>query len=513
MKSNHADPGDLALSRAADIIEFCETLLAVPDGAHAGQPLRLLDFQKAFIRAVYDAEQPTRRAFLSMARKGGKTTLTAALLLAHLVGPEAKLNAQIVSGAMSRDQAAIVFGLAAKMVQLSPVLSKLVRIIPSGKRLIGLPLNTEYRALAADGRTAHGLSPVLVILDELGQVRGPHSDFVDSLVTAQGAHAEPLLLVISTQAATDAGLLSVWLDDAMRAKDPRTVVHLFTAPAGCELLDEDAWRAANPSLGDFRSLDDLREQALQAQRMPSMENAFRNLLLNQRVSTDAPFVSPDVWKANGAEPEPFDGPVFGGLDLSARNDLTALVLVGKVGEAWQVRPYFWTPQTGLADRARRDRSPYTEWARQGLLRTTPGASVDYAHVAAEIAELLADLDVQAIAFDRWRMDVMQGELDRLGVRLPLVPFGQGFKDMAPALDTLEAELLQGRIAHGMHPVLSLCAANATTTKDPAGNRKLDKMRSTGRIDGLVALAMAMGVAQTVPVPAPDPYRERGLLFL
>ena len=108
---------------------------------------------------------------------------------------------------------------------------------------------------------------------------------------------------------------------------------------------------------------------------------------------------------------------------------------------------------------------------------------------------------------------MQSELDRLGVRLPLVPFGQGFKDMAPALDTLEAELLQGRIAHGMHPVLSLCAANATTTKDPAGNRKLDKMRSTGRIDGLVALAMAMGVAQTVPAPAPDPYRERGLLFL
>ena len=148
------------MSRAADIIEFCETLLAVPDGAHAGQPLRLLDFQKAFIRAVYDAEQPTRRAFLSMARKGGKTTLTAALLLAHLVGPEAKLNAQIVSGAMSRDQAAIVFGLAAKMVQLSPVLSKLVRIIPSGKRLIGLPLNTEYRALAADGRTAHGTRPV-----------------------------------------------------------------------------------------------------------------------------------------------------------------------------------------------------------------------------------------------------------------------------------------------------------------------------------------------------------------
>ena len=491
------------MSRADDVIEFIEAVCIVPDGAGVGQPLRLADFQKEFIRAVYDNPQGTRRGFLSIARKNGKTALIAALLLAHLVGPEARQNAQLVSGAMSREQAALVFNLAAKMVQLSPVLSEIIRIVPSGKRLIGLPLNTEYRALAADGRTAHGLSPVLAILDEVGQVRGPQSDFVDAITTSQGAHADPLLLVISTQAASDADLLSIWLDDAKESADPRIVCHLYEAPDGCDVMDESGWKAANPALGLFRSLDDLQEQAKQAVRMPSMANMFRNLILNQRVATDSPFVSPDVWKACGADPEPFDGPVYGGLDLSARNDLTALVLAGEVGGVWQVRAYFWTPKQGLQDRASRDRVDYVQWAEAGLLRTTPGATVDYEYVAAEIAEIVADVDLEAIAFDRWRMDLLQKEFDRIGLSLPLVPFGQGFKDMSPALDTMEAELLNGRVAHGMHPVLTMCAANATTVRDPAGNRKLDKSRATGRIDGMVALAMAMGAASAATEDSAD----------
>lgn len=482
------------MSRADDVIEFIEAFCLVPDGAGVGYPLRLSEFQRRFIRDVYDNPAGTRRAFLSIARKNGKSALIAALLLAHLVGPEAVQNAQLVSGAMSRDQAALVFNLAAKMVQLSPVLSDVVRVIPSGKRLIGLPLNTEYKALAADGKTAHGLSPVLAILDEVGQVRGPQSDFVDAITTSQGAHSAPLLMVISTQSASDADLLSIWLDDAVQSRDPRIVCHLYAAADGCDLMDESGWKAANPALGEFRSLDDLREQMKQAVRMPSMGNSARNLLLNQRVSTDAPFVSPDVWKENAAEPEPFDGPVFGGLDLSSRNDLTAFVLVGKVKEVWQVRSYFWTPNQGLMDRVKRDRAPYDQYVRDGFLRATQGATVDYEVVAAEIAEIASGVDLRAIAFDRWRIDLLKKEFDRIGVDLPLVPFGQGFKDMSPAIDTLEAELLNGRVAHGFHPVLTLCAANASTVKDPAGNRKLDKSRATGRIDGMVALAMAIGAA-------------------
>lgn len=484
------------MTRSELVIQFIEKFCRVPEGALVGQPLRLAEFQKQFIRDTYDNPAGTRRAILSIARKNGKTGLIAGLLLAHLVGPEAKPNAQIVSGAMSRDQAALVFNLASKMVQQSPELAKRVRIVPSGKRLIGLPLNTEYRALAADGQTAHGLSPVLAILDEAGQVRGPRSDFIDAITTSQGAHENPLLIVISTQAATDADLLSLWIDDALTGADKKTVCHLHAAPKDCELVDTEAWAAANPAMGLFRSLEDVKEQAQQAQRLPSAEATFRWLVLNQRVSAVNPFISPDVWKACGADPEPFDGPVFGGLDLSARTDLTALVLVGQVEGVWHVRPYFWTPEQGIADRAKRDRVPYDMWAQQGHLRTTPGASVDYEHLATDMLEILDGLDIRAIAFDRWRMDVLKKELDRLGADLPLVPWGQGFQSMSPALDALEAELLNGRVAHGMHPVLTMCAANAVIERDPAGNRKLTKAKSTGRIDGLQALAMAMGAAST-----------------
>ncbi|ROR47974.1 terminase large subunit [Diaphorobacter sp. C33] len=482
------------MSRAARIIEFIERYCVTPEGAHVGQPLVLAEFQKQFLRDVYDNPAGTRRAILGCARKNGKSGLIAGLLLAHLVGPEAKQNSQIVSGAMSREQSALVFNLASKMVQQSPKLSSLVRIIPSGKRLIGLPLNVEFRALAADGKTAHGLSPVLAILDEVGQVRGPQSDFIDAITTSQGAHEAPLLIAISTQASGDADLFSTWIDDAQRSADPRIVCHLYAAPEGCDLMDEAAWKAANPALGLFRSLDDLREQMTQAQRMPSMEATARNLLLNQRISTVSPFISPSVWKSCAGPVLPFDGPVWCGLDLSARVDLSALVVVGQVDGVWQVQSHFWTPEQGLEERARRDRAPYDVWHRQGFLRTTPGATVDYSHVAADMLEILDGLDVRGIAFDRWRVAELQRELDRLGAELPLVEHGQGFASMAPALDALEAELLNGRVAHGGHPVLTMCAANAVIVKDPAGNRKLEKSRSTGRIDGLQALAMSMGVA-------------------
>lgn len=501
------------MTRAARIIDFIERYCVTPEGADVGKPLVLANFQKRFIRDVYDNPHGTRRALLSVSRKNGKSGLIAGLLLAHLIGPEAKLNAQLVSGAMSRDQAALVFNLAAKMIQQSPKLAKLVRVIPSGKRLIGLPLNTEFRALAAEGRTAHGLSPALAILDEVGQVRGPQSDFIDAITTSQGAHAEPLLIAISTQAASDADLFSTWLDDAKASSDPRIVCHLYAAPEGCDLLDREAWTAANPALGIFRSEDDLREQMVQAQRMPSMENTVRNLLLNQRVSTESPFVSPDVWKScsQGAK-LPLDGPVFAGLDLSARTDLTALVIVGKVDGVWHVRPHFWTPEQGLMDRSKRDRSPYDLWARQGHLHTTPGATVDYEHVAEDMLAILADMDVMGIAYDRWRIDLLRKELDKLGAELPLIEWGQGYKDMAPALDALEAELLNGRIAHGMHPVLSMCAANAVVTKDPTGARKLDKSRATGRIDGMQALAMAMGLAARTEEIS-DAYADGQFLFV
>jgi phage terminase large subunit-like protein len=492
------------LTRGERVIAFVERYCLIPEGAQVGKPIKLADFQRRFLLEVYDNPHGTRRAYLSVGRKNGKTALIACILLAHLVGPEAKLNSQIVSGALSRDQAALVFNLASKMISLSPELTKLVRIVPSGKRLIGLAMNTEYKALAAEGRTAHGLSPILAILDEIGQVRGPQNDFVDAITTSQGAHEAPLLLVISTQAPTDADLMSIWLDDAIRSADPTMVCHLYAAPDDCELLDREAWASANPALGLFRSEQDVEEQARQAERMPATENTFRVLTLNQRRNMVSAFVSPGIWKAGSGEPNALDGLVYGGLDLSATTDLTALVLTCRRGDVVSVHPFFWMPQDSVAEAAKRDRAPYDVWVKQGYLRTTPGKVIDYDFVARDIGQICAGLNVAKIGFDRWRMDRMKGAMERQGVDLPLQEFGQGYQSMSPALDALEADLLGERVRHGGHPVLAMCAANAVAVPDPAGNRKLDKSKATGRIDGMVALAMAEGVeamADKVEPPA------------
>jgi phage terminase large subunit-like protein len=304
-----------------------------------------------------------------------------------------------------------------------------------------------------------------------------------------------LLLGISTQAADDADLFSIWLDDALASKDPKIVCHLYATPKEAGLLDEAGWKTANPALGSFRSYDDLAEQAKQAVRMPSSENTFRNLCLNQRVSTVSPFVSKDVWLSCGGKVIEFgESQVYVGLDLSARTDLTAMIIVGKVLDVWQVQAHFWTPEEGLVDRSKRDRQPYDLWVRQGYMHTTPGRTVDYEYVAQDIATILDNLNVKSIGYDRWRIEVLRKEFDRIGVELPLIEFGQGFKDMSPAIDSVESELLNARVAHGNHPVLTMCAANSVIMKDPAGNRKLNKMKSTGRIDGMVAMTMAFGVA-------------------
>ena len=481
------------MTRGERVCAFIEKYLRVPEGAKVGQPIKLAEFQRKFILDVYDNPAGTRRAYLAIARKNGKSALIACLLLAHLVGPEAKLNSQLVSGARSRDQAALVFALASKMVQLSPELSKLVRIVPSGKRLIGLTMNTEFKALAAEGSTAHGLSPVFAILDEVGQVKGPQDDFVDAITTAQGAHDDPLLVAISTQAPTDADLFSVWLDDAERSADPSIVCHVYAAPEGCELDDEAAWKAANPALDLFRSRRDVEEQAAQAKRMPAAENTFRVLTLNQRVNMVSAFVSPGVWKLGNAAPDELDGLVYGGLDLSATTDLTAFLMTCRKNGLLHVRAEFWMPQDSVAEATRRDRAPYDVWVKQGFLRTTPGKVIDYDFVARDIGAICSGLTIGKVGFDRWRMDRMKGALERQGVELPLESFGQGYVSMSPALDALEADLLNGIVRHGGHPVLAMCAANAVAVPDPAGNRKLDKSKATGRIDGMVALAMAEGV--------------------
>jgi phage terminase large subunit-like protein len=492
--------GSRELTRAERNIAWIEAYCRVPEGRHVGRPVVMRDWQRAELIKIYDNPHGTRRAILSFGRKNGKTSLSAFLLLLHLCGPEAVANSQLFSAAQSRDQASVLFALAAKVVRQSPDLSQYIVVRDTAKQLFCAELGTLYRALSAEASTAYGLSPAFVVHDELGQVRGPRSELYEALETAAGAQERPLSIIISTQAPTDADLLSILIDDALRGKDVRTVVSLHTADEGLDPFSDEAIRQANPALGDFLNQGEVREQAESARRMPAREASYRNLILNQRVNLTNPFVSRGVWDANRGEPdaEAFaDGEVFLGLDLSARSDLTAVVAVVRDAEGFlHVEPVFFAPEVGVVDRAHRDRAPYDVWARDGHLQLTPGASVDYAQVAQWLADYCADRNVAVIRFDRWRIDVLKAELARLGVDLPLEPHGQGFRDMTPALDALEFELVSGKIRHGGHPVLTMCAANAVATRDAAGNRKLDKAKATGRIDGMVALAMAIGAAST-----------------
>lgn len=497
-RASRASPrslGNSVAKRSKEVIDWIQKHCRIPEGSHVGQPVKLRLWQKREIRKIYDNPAGTRRAILSFGRKNGKTALAAFLLLCHLCGPTHRKNSQLYSAAQSRDQAAILFGLAAKIVRMSPTLNEHVTVRDSGKQLHCPELGTLYRALSAEASTAYGLSPVFVVHDELGQVRGPRSELYEALETAVAAHEQPLSVVISTQAPTDADLLSVLIDDAKAGADKRVVLSLYTAEPDLDPFAKATIKKANPAFGDFQNADEVLAMAEDARRMPSRESEYRNLILNQRVQTSSPFVSKAVWAACGGQPAPMDGQeVWLGLDLSGRADLTAAVAVFKADGETHVHPFFWTPADGLHDRARLDRVPYDLWAQQGYLRTTSGATVDYEHVVADLAEILGDCHVRALAFDRWRIDVFKKELERAGLELPMVPHGQGFKDMSPALDTVEAELLNARLRHGNHPVLTMCAANAVVTKDPAGNRKLDKGKANGRIDGMVALAMALAAA-------------------
>jgi phage terminase large subunit-like protein len=471
---------------------WLETHCRIPEGRFVGKPLKLTKEQKKWLVRIYDS--PTRMFILSMARKNAKTALAAMLLLLHLCGPEAKANSQLFSAAQSRDQASILFALAAKMVRMSNDLQQYVVVRDTAKQLFCPSLGTLYRALSADASTAYGLSPAFCVHDELGQVQGPRSELYEALETAAAAQDDPISIVISTQAPTDADLLSVLIDDALTGADPRIKVELYSAPMDEDPFSESTIRAANPHFDVFMNQEEVLRQASDAKRMPSREASYRNLILNQRVESKNPFISRGVWLENGGAPAEMSGPVYGGLDLSSVSDLTALVLVSQDGD---VRPTFWLPGEGLAEKSRTDRVPYDIWAKEGLLQTTPGRAIEYEFIAEYLRGVFDAFDIRAIAFDRYNIKFLRPWLEKVGFTeeelAKFVEFGQGFVSMSPAIRELEARLLAKKLKHGDHPVLTMCAANATTVSDPAGNRKFIKQKTTGRIDGMVALAMAVGV--------------------
>lgn len=515
--------------RAHRLKRYMEKYCPVPEGMLVGKPMSLLPEQDDFLERTYgnvdsSGRLITRTSILSVGRKNGKTGLIAPILSGHLIGPEAKQNSMLYSAARSRDQAALVFNYLAKSLRMRNDLEGLVQITDSGKKIRGLAVNAEYRALSADATTAYGVSPALTIHDELGQVVGPTDNLFDALETSGGAQDEPLSLIISTQAASDTDLLSTLIDDFIRNPQPQNVVCLYTTPKEADPFLEKNWYASNFALGKFRSLKDMMENAEKARRLPAFEAKFRNLYLNQRVSLLHLLVAPSTWAACGGEVDErlfrSGVEVHVGADLSQSRDLTAIVLAARDPDTGVIhlKPYVFTPLEGLKERSMQDRAPYEQWAKEGKLIALPGKNISYSMVAEYMKEQCDGMNLASVQFDRWRIDLFKTACEQAGFavdpRTVWAPVGQGFKDMSPRIEQFEEALLDELIAHGSHPVMNMAAANAVVVNDPAMNKKVEKAKSSARIDPIVAGIMAVyGIVGPPPEPeGKPPVTEKSFFF-
>lgn len=491
-------------TRAERVIRWCEGL-TITSGAYAGRKLRLKPWQKDILRRIYaegaGGRRPVRTALISMGRKSGKTTLCAALALCHLVGPEAVQRGQVVSAAADRGQASILYNELRAFALADQAIADRLVFRDFNKSVEDVVTGSTFSALSADHRKAHGLSPTVAICDEVAQWRG--RDLLDALQTGQGAHAEPLLLAISTRSPDPDSPLEEMIRYAAQVADgtitdPTFTAAIYSAPLEADPWAEDTWHAANPDADAVR-IEDIRVQAAQAQHLPSREPAFRAYVLNQPVVADERFIGPADWDACAGEAEA-RGPCFGGLDLSSgAADLTAFALYWP--ETGALRVWSFLPAQAVGEKEREDRAPYREWIARGLVHEMPGRAIDRPWLLTWIAQTVEGLELAGIACDRWGLADVQAVLDREGIPLPLRPHGAGYKDMAPAITAFEALVLDGKLRHGGNPLLRWSVANAAVDMDPAGNRKLSKERARGRIDPLVAAVTAVGLAAREPAPA------------
>lgn len=490
------------------VIAFIQTL-KVPDGPDAGRNIELRDWQKRMIRGVYGPQakndkgeviRAVRQAIWTVARKNGKTSLAGGLILVHLTGPCAIWNGQLFSVAFEVSQAALAFRVVQSMVLQDPDLSSRIVLTESVKRATCLVSNSVFKSISSESRSKHGLNPNFILFDEFAQF-GTDRQLFDVMTTSMGAQKEPLALIISTQAPEDAAILSEQIDYGRQinkgeVKDPTFHLTEYSLPQEIDPFDEKKWHLANPALGDFRSFEEMRQYAARVRMMPAMMNSFRNLYLNQRVTQHQTFVDEVTWAKCkiDIDYDALEGrSCTAGLDLSSKVDLSSLVLV--FDDTNEVLPIFWSPKDNMGERTKRDKVPYEKWAELGYIEAIPGNSVDLRFVAKRIAELSAIYNIRAIGFDRWRVDVLKTWFDEYGIEIPMLPIGQGFKDGTLMVEAIENELLNVSLRHDDHPVLKWNAMNVKVLRDPSGNRKFDKSSRTARIDGFVALAMAVRVKQ------------------
>lgn len=524
--------------RAEAAVRFFERLLVHTKGAFAGQPFLLEPWQREdIIRPLFgtvnaDGSRQYRRAYVEIPRKNGKSTLAAGIAL-YLLFADAEPGAEVYGAACDRDQASIVFNVAAEMVRRSPLLAQRCKVVDSTKRIV--VGSSFYRAIPADAGGSHGFNASGIIFDELHAQ--PNRELWDVLNTSTGARRQPLLFQITTAGYDRNSICYEQHDYAAKVAagvidDPTFFAYVRSAGEDADWTAPAVWAQANPGIGVTVRADYLRDECRRAQETPAYENTFRRLHLNQWTRQETRWLPLERWDrcAGAVDPEALRGRAcYAGLDLASTTDIAALVLVfprevevaaaqGAGGEltpllqmAYDVVPFFWIPEDAMRERSRRDRVPYDVWVRQGLIEATPGNVIDYRAIMTRFDALAQMYDIREIGFDRWGSTQLITDMQEAG--LTVVPIGQGFSSMSAPTKELLNLVLAGRVQHGGHPVLRWMADNMVVRTDPAGNIKPDKGKSTEKIDGMVALVMGLDRATRNQGNGASVYDNRGLVVL
>jgi len=487
-------------TRAERVIAFIESL-PITAGIHAGRKMKLRDWQKDIIHAIYAVDENglrmVRTALVTLPRKNGKTALAAALALCHLLGPESEQRGQVFSAASDREQAAIIYREMEAIILSVPEFDARCHIQSFHRTITDTTTGSVYRAMSADARKAHGLSPNFMVYDELAQSKD--RELYDNLTTGTGARKEPLMVVISTQSADPNHIMSELVDYALKIRDgtlpadPAFYGCVYAAADDADPWDEATWYSCNPALNDFRSLEEMQIFAEQAKKIPAKENVFKNLYLNMRVDAVAKWISSADFEACvGPMPDLSGRECYAGLDLSSTQDLSALSLCFvpiEENEPYFTLHYAWCPENAIKARSKADRVPYIEWNRQKHIEATPGSVVDYGYILKRIEAIGKQYDLKAILFDRWGATKIVKDLTDMG--LTVLEFGQGFASMSPPSKEMEKLVLSRKIVFPDNPALAWCFSNVIAETDAAGNVKVSKKLSKEKIDMVVSSIMAL----------------------
>ncbi len=502
---NRIEPIDLdgeqvSAKPAQDPIAFINKLTHTK-GRFAGQTFKLRPWQLRILKRLFkkrrDGLRQYRTCLLMVPRKNGKTELAAAIALYGLLA-DGEIGAEVYSAAADRDQAGLVFGVAAQMVRSDPKLADVCYIVESQKRIVHRESGSTYKAISADAFSKHGFNASMVIYDELHAATDRR--LWDVLATSQGSRAQPLMMAITTAGHDRHSILWELYSHAKKvvenpALDPTFLPILYEAPLEADWTSERVWKKANPALGDFRSLEEMQIMCARAKEIPAQENTFRRLYLNQWTEQSARWIAMAAWDACVAT-VPRDTlrgrRCYVGMDLSSTKDLTSLVAVfpDDHGDGFDVLAQCFIPADHIRERARRDHVPFDEWARRGAITAIPGATVDYEVIRATILAWTKEFKVELLAYDPWNATDLVSRLEKQD-GVPCVPMRQGFPSMSAPTKSLEKAILARQLRHTGDPVLRWNVSNVAVESDAAGNLKPSKVASTERIDAVVALIMAI----------------------